>query len=379
MLGFHPVMSTAHARIQSVWISALIGVGCIALGVAFLRLDLTVRAPGVVRAATESRLYAPADATVAGHHVQLGQDVKPGDLLLELDDTDLRLRAVQLERERTETQSALDRNRIALREIVVKPASAEMLTADERRTRLARISAIQQEIEQNYASGRDLQIISELELRRQEIEKLRAELDLLQADILAEWQKAGVPAFEQERLQVEERRLEALLELNRREHELVEARRATLRLAAPCTGRVVAINVRFSGMGVRKGDELLKIASLDGHYMVETHVPERNVDLLRPGTRAIMESGVFDSMLEGRAHGTVTRISPEGAESAAAAAPTARSYEVQVAVEDTPYPLVLGSRVEVILTLGKRPLYEVFFRSAHALRGREPSSEPATP
>lgn len=359
-------MQNDSTRFRSVWVTALIGTILLIAGVVFLRLEVTIRADGVVRAQHEVRVFAPAAGVVARHHVRLGQDVQAGDLLVELDDTDLALRAVELERDLNESAAAHERNTIAQRELQIKPASAEMVTADDRRERLTRITAIQRQIEKSYASGHDQQIISELELRRQEIEKLRSEMDLLQATLLADWQKAGVPAFEQDRLAVEQKRLEALQVLTHRELELVNARRAALRVTAPQAGRVVAVDVRFPGMAVQAGQELLKVAALDGQYEVRTSIPERNVDLVQVGSHAVMESGVFDSMLEGYVRGSVTRISPEAERREAGAA---AGYEVEIAVEETPYPLVLGSRVKVIITLGKRPISEVLFRSARSLRG----------
>jgi len=369
-------MSQHVPRIRSVWISALVGTVLMVAGMAFLRLEVTIRAPGVVRAQDERRIFAPAAGIVARHHARTGQDVQPGDLLVELDDTSLAMQAVALERDLNETTAALERNAIALREIEVMPASLEMLTADERQDRLGRITAIQQQIESSYASGHDQQIISELELRKQEIEKLRAEMDLLQAKMLADWRKAGAPAFEKERLQVEQKRLEALRALIGRELELVAARRNALRVTAPIAGRVVAVEVRFPGMSVQEGQELLKVAALDNRYEVRTRIPERNVDLVQVGSPALMESGVFDSMLEGYVRGSVTRVAPEAerAEGEAAIPADGAQYEVEIAVEETPYPLVLGSRVNVIITLGKRPLSELLFRSARSLRG--PAARP---
>lgn len=362
--------ASPSSRIRSVWISALVGTVLILLGLLFLRLELTIRSTGLVLAKDEYRVFAPAEGVIARHHVELGHAVKRGDLLVELDDTDLALRAVQLQRELAETEAAHERNEIALREFAVKPAPLDLLTADDRKERLTRITAIQDQIERSYASARGLQVISELELRKQEIEKLRSEVDLLQATVQAEWLAAGVPAFDGERLRVEQKRLDALLALIRRDLELVELRRAARRIVAPLDGRVASIDFRFPGMAVAKGDELLKIAAPDGGYRVLARVPERNVDLVHVGTKVLMESEVFDSMLEGYVKGSVTRIAPEsGAADAADASGAPASYEVDIAVEETPYPLVLGSRVRVILTLGRRPLTDMFFRSARSLRG----------
>jgi hypothetical protein len=311
---------------------------------------------------------------IALHQVQLGQTVTNGQLLLALDDTDLALRAVELERDLNESAAAHERNTIAQRELQIKPASAEMVTADDRRERLTRITAIQRQIEKSYASGRDQQAISELEVRRQEIETLRSELELLQATLLADWQKAG-----RARLRgrtgslVEQKRLEALQVLSHR-NELESGQRPAAR---PC-----ASPPRMAGQRGGRGrallpawrcrpgcQELLKVVAPDGQYE-RAHLPSRSATWTwcrSARTRAIMELRRIRLHARGlRGRGSVTRISPEAERREAGAA---AGYEVEIAVEETPYPLVLGSRVKVIITLGKRPISEVLFRSARSLRG----------
>ena len=370
-------MSSPTSRINSVWISAVVGVALVGIGLVFLRFDLTIRASGIVQARDEVRVFAPLDGVIAQHYIELGQAVTNGDLLLNLDDTDLKLRALTVERDLAETEAALERNRIARAELAVKPGPAEIVTADERRERLARITAIQQDIEKNYTSGRDLQIISELEVRRQEIERLRSELDLLQASLMAEWQKAGVPAFEGERLVAEQKRLEALTQLGRRELELYAHLREATRVTAPLAGQVVALTARFPGMAVTRGTELIKLVATGGPFRVRAYVPERNVDLVRVGARALMESAVFDSMLEGYVEGTVVRVAPEGAaEQGVVSAPR---YEVDIDVLHSPYPLVLGSGMEVRLLLGRRPLTDLFFKTGGSLRTPPAPHPKATP
>lgn len=360
--------SERPGRTPSIWASALIGILLICVGMALLRVELTIRTTGQVYARDESRLYAPADGVIARHHATLGRLVRAGDVLIELDDTDLALREVQLERELAETDAALAEQAIARRELEVRPAPLEMMTAEERKTRLTRITAIQEQIEKSYSSGHDQQIISELELRRQEIEKLRAEMDLLQTSILADWQKAGLPELSRARLDVEQQRLETMRKLAQRELDLVNAQRDAMQVKAPMNGQVVSLNTRFIGMAVARGEELMKIAPTSGPFLVMALVPERNVDLLKEGTAALMESHVFDSMLEGSVHGTVQRIAPEAAGSGLSTNPAPARYEVDIAVSDSPYPLVLGSRLDVRLLLGRRSLAEVLFRSARNLR-----------
>lgn len=350
--------------------TALAGVLLIAAGLALLRVELSIHTTGQVYARDEARLYAPMAGIVKRLYVELGQAVRAGELLVEMDDTELALRDVQLQRQLAEIEAALAQQDIARRELDVRPASLDILTAQERRKRLARIAEIQQQIESSYNSGHDQQIISELELRRQEILKLRSEMELIEAAILADWERAGLPALEAERIAIEQRRLETQRELIRRELDWVQRQRASLELRAPTDGVVVALSARFPGMAVDRGSELIKLAPTNGPLWVTALVPERNIDLLREGTPAVMESRVFDSMLEGPVRGRVQRVAPEAtvAQAPAPAASSLPRYEVDIAVEESPYPLVLGSRLDIRLLLGRRSVADVLFRSARNLR-----------
>lgn len=348
-----------RGRISSIVASALIGSALIVVGLALLRVELTIRTKGQVRSEEETRIYAPMDGLIAHHRAELGQSVARGDVLLELDDQALVLRVIELEREAAELDAALAAQTVKLRELDLQPASLDMLAADGRVERLSRIRAIQEQIEKSYASGQDQQIISELEVRRQEIEKLRSELELAQAELLSDLRAAGLPDLERERIGIERQRLEALRGLVRREIDLVRAQQEALKLRAPIDGQVVALSVRYPGMAVARGAELLKLAPTSGAHVVKALVPERNIDLLKIGTPALMESHVFESMLEGAVRGTVERVAPEA---------QADGYEIDIRVEHTPHPLVLGSSLDVRLNLGHRSLAEVVFRSARDLR-----------
>jgi multidrug resistance efflux pump len=354
----------------SIVISALLGSGLVLLGLALFSVELTIRTTGQVYSRDEARLYAPFAGVIARHRAMLGQDVRAGEILLELDDTDLALRMVQLERELAEVDAALIQQDIALRKLAIRPAPPEMASAPQRKERLARIAAIQNEIEKSYADGRGQQVISDLELRRQEIERLRAELEFIQADLLAGWHESGLSDLERERIEAERQRLAAVRELLQTELALVRSQREACRIRAPIDGRIVALHARYAGMAVARGAELMKVAPTGGPLLVHATVPERNVDLLRVGAPARMESKVFDSMLEGAVVGTVVRIAPEALplDGHADAGRASARYEVDIAVERTPYPLVLGSRVDIRLYLGRRSLAEILLRNARHAR-----------
>ncbi len=75
----------------------LLTIGAAIWTTATWRLDRHVVQTGVLRPADSVTLFSPADAVVERWHVAVGQLVAAGDLLIELIDDDLRLRAAEVE------------------------------------------------------------------------------------------------------------------------------------------------------------------------------------------------------------------------------------------------------------------------------------------
>ena len=59
----------------------MVGVLLVGIGLIFLRFDLTIRAPGIVNAVSEMRVFAPMDGAVSELTIQLGQAVTNGELM----------------------------------------------------------------------------------------------------------------------------------------------------------------------------------------------------------------------------------------------------------------------------------------------------------
>lgn len=347
------------------FLSAVIGAALVVAGIALLKVDVSVRATGQVYSPDERRVFSPADGVLAARHVELGQVVRAGEPLLELDQTDLVQREIELDRAIAEAESALARQDLALRRLEIRPIALEVAAAPARRERLGHIAAIYAEIHSNLTRGVEQQSVSEFEARRQLIERLRSEIELAEAEVLARWLEGGLPELERREAELERDRLARALALLRRERDLVASLRASRVIRAPIDGQVVALFARHPGMSVSRGMELAKVAPTGGPVHVRARIPERNVDLVRAGTPALMESRVFDSFLEGPVRGSVIRVAPDA--DSTAAQPL---YEVEIAVGDTPHPLVLGSSLDVRLQLGRRSLFELMWRNARAeLRG----------
>lgn len=349
-------MTETKATSRSVRVTGYLGLAFIVAGLIFLRYEQSIHATGTVRAREELRLFAPADGQINLLSVTNGVSVTAGQPLAELDSTEWQLRLVQLQRDMVVLDAQIAAADIRLRELDIKPATAEMITAEARRERLSKIQSLQADITTAFESGHDDNSISTLDLNKQRIETLKTELDLLQAELLSGWQKAGASDIEIEKIRSEKSKLEEQRAWSQSESALLTNLVARLKIAAPFDGKVVSLPFRYTGQTVRQGEEIMRLAVPDGRYRVRALVGEKNVDLIRTGCRVLLESGVYDSILEGAITGTVYRVDPD----ASSQSTNAPLYEVLIDIESTPHPLVLGSTMDVRILLGRRSIASLF-------------------
>ncbi len=344
---------------RSIWLTALLGGVLVVAGLLFLRFELTIRADGIVIPESEHHYYAPDDVLVTRIHVAAGDSVSEGQVLFELDNEALESRRATLLQAHNEAQAELNRTVVALKEWHIRPAESAVITAAERAALQERLRTIQDDMVQMYERIREEQVISQLDLNLREMERIRTEIDLLESTTLAAWHEAGLPEIEHQRLQHELTYWEAKLALLTQEQEFVEERLERLTVRAPHDGILTALHVRHEGMTVPRGHLLARSANPEAGYRVRLHAPPRNIDLVQPGLPVLIESEVFDTVLEGAIDGRVLQLVPEADTSSGAA-----RYEIEVAVRDAPYPLMFGSPVRARLLLGRRHLADVLIRSA---------------
>lgn len=343
-------------------ISAITGTLLVLGSLAGLRFESTVRAEGYVVPEQQARLYAPEQAIVREVFRHTGEPIQAGDLILVLESVELTQRHLEVQRAKLDIQTALNEVDLALRKHTVRPLDLEMATAAARAEREARIHALQNELAGMYDEIREQYVVSQLDVNLREIERLRSEIDLERSQMLAAWLEAGWADLERESLEMHRHALEQQQALTEREEAALIARLDRLEVKAPFDGHITALPTRYVGERVEPGQLIAKVANRDAGYLVRAHAPPRNIDLVRIGAPVIMESLVFDSVLEGRVYGEVIRITPDILRD-----PTLSGqdgYEVDIAITDTPHDLMFGSPVRAKISIGRRTILDIFFRSA---------------
>ncbi len=336
-------------------------VGCvlIAVGLLMARLEMTVRGTGTVYAEGQRYLYAGVDGVLREHYVRIGDEVEAGAPLVSMDPLELDRRVAVLDRELEEISGRRKELGIARREWEVRPLPAEVATAKDRLELVSTIRRINEEIMASLRELEAVRAIRSLELNRQRLAVLNAELAGLGAEVYRRWEEAGLAEIEGERLTAAGERLDAREAGLRRERELLERERERYVVRAPVEGRILDIHKRYEGMAAETGDLLVTLAPRDAAFRVKTYVEQRNVDLLKAGMDVRMESGVFESVLEGYVYGRILAVAEAARGSEAGADWRNPVFEVTVEVTDAPHPLVLGSTVDMRLIIGKRSVLDM--------------------
>ena len=342
------------------FVLGIVGLGLVGIGLVLLRMDMIVRDVGIVRKSHEWYVFAPANGVLAEVAVDEGDFVEKGDFLFSLKDDEVELALIEKRRELNQLRSILERNKLLIKEFEGRPAEAKLVSAQDRLKLLDEVLELQKQNLEALNPLLEQNAVSRQLYNTRQSEYLRTEIQRSETAQWAQWEAAGLIEIEREKLLLANKRHLQEIALLEDEIAINERIRRELRVMAPIRGQVTNLAYKYPGMVVREGEMVQQISDPESPYRVLTEVDERNVDLIEIGTPVRMESMVFDSVLEGFIYGVVTEVDPQGNPSRETDSQSPR-FDIEITVEQTPYPLVLGSRLIVYFMLGKRPLWKMFF------------------
>lgn len=278
----------------------------------YYRFDSNADFLGIVETRTH-KLGAQESGKISKIHVALGDVVKPGQVLAELDtaDLDIKLAWIEAELERLNGQLEADRGRYKLeyaRLLVQSDAGTAGLEA--RRAELlakqAELQAVNDEIarlekaqQEGLGRSRDL---SELLIRR---DSLTRYIQAGQSQLGALPRPARAATDEKQVVtSMLARALERIAELNRDKNE-IEASRTRRQVVTPSAGRVVNLNY-LPGDAVAAFTTILTVEEADAVY-IDVYIPETSDQLPTLGARVQVfphRAGVAS------AQGTITFVDP---------------------------------------------------------------------
>jgi HlyD family secretion protein len=250
-------------------------------------VDNTINAAGVVIPVHEEVVSSPGASRVARVHAKPGQQVKQGDLLLELDDREIRLALEALKEQLAQQDNRVLTLGLEMDQKLKQTRSAiELLEIDLQATRV-RHERNQKLRASGLVSGEDL-LTAELNVRRNEIQ-LRQQRELIEDTRRATASSIAAARLQQEILRKQIARQEGLL--------------AHTRVSAPFSGMLTSL-VEEEGASVAAGQLVARVSELN-NYRVEASVSDFHARLLAPGQAVRVEQN--GEVLAG----TVRTILPE--------------------------------------------------------------------
>ncbi|MFC5479285.1 efflux RND transporter periplasmic adaptor subunit [Massilia suwonensis] len=248
----------------------------------------TVNAAGVVIPVHEEVVASPGASRVAKVHAKPGQQVAQGELLLELDDRDIRLALESLQE-----QLAQQENRIATLAVELEQkhkqltSSIELLELDLLSAR-ARHERNQKLRQSGLVSGEDL-LAADLNVKRNEIQ-LRQQREQIVDNRRATAGSVAAARLQKDILNKQIAQQERLL--------------AQTRVRAPFAGMLTTL-VQEEGASVGAGQLLARVSELN-NYRVEATLSDFHARLLAPGQQVHVEQN--GERMAGRVHTILPEI-----------------------------------------------------------------------
>ncbi len=252
----------------------------------------TVEDTAVVQAENEALLYAQQNGSVAAVEVQVGQDVKAGQMIVRLQNQDLEIQATQTESQIGQTQSGFDAASAALGRISIQLGEARR-SLERVQSLLQSGAASQSDYEQALASVQVLET---------------TEKELLSAQQAAQLQLSGLKSTLAE----------------------VQKKKAQLTIIAPRTGKILSLDVK-QGQNVMPGQLLASIAS--SHKLeLKAHILSDDLAEVAAGQAVEISAPVLGSQV---LNGTVTQIYPRAEERQSALGVIQRRVPVMISLDAT--------------------------------------------
>ena len=400
----------------------LLGFGGLGIWGVLAEIDAAAVAPGVVQVDSYRQAVEHEDGGLVERiHVRDGDSVEQGDVLVELDDTQLRAelqtvrsRHASARAERLRLEAERDDHEflgmgLALLDEAEDPHFARALAAQEAifhtrresfqaeldllgqtaealRAQIEGLEAVveaRQESRHYYREERDelADLVQERltdRRRMRELEQLIVENRGDTAELEAEIRRLEVQIAETD-LQIAQRRserqamiAERLNEVEQNFHDLDEQRRALERrvsrttVRAPATGVVVALNVHTEGAVIDPGSRIAEIVPSDEELVVEARVQPRDIDRVHAGQQADVRLTAYSFRMTPVLVGDVVHISADRLEDEATGEPyylaRVRLPEEEVARALGQDPLLPGMPADVMIRTGERTVISYLLR-----------------
>ena len=337
------------------WGLWIVGVLCaVLIGLALIKIDDVVMAQGHVEPGYKIYVDSPLKRVIKEIYVDQGSPVVKGQPLVRLYDNDLISDAATSEKEVRRSEANLEFAKANLALLREKPTTEELKIA-ESRVEQARISleARQQELKcaEHLYLGERLWSGENLERAKTSVELAKTNLKVTKENLSLV--RRGASPAELRQAEASVRQSDAALDKAR--NSLVASREALAlaTLRSEYDGEVVRRDLH-PGMLADAGQIVLIIAGSEGGTVIDAWVPETNAWKVRLGQRVEILSNLFSDREGFLGFGRISKSSGYAVDGGGT-----RTFELEVAVEESPMPLKYGSTADLRIIVGRRSILKI--------------------
>ena len=327
----------------------------------FVHMDEKIRSEGVVGARDDEIVFAAEDGAVAEVKKFEGAQVKKGDLILQLDTSDLERQRLQLQNQLAE-QEAEHQLRITKLETIRKnPLPKEFLGAESELARARGGFDYQEERLRKLEDLRKQGFASDDAIQTQRLATKAAEDELVKAKEKSKIVTEGYSNQVIKDAEAEVALLQTKVDNLKRLLADIELQIERRQVRASADGVITFVGKRHIGEPVKRGEHLVHVSSSNA-IEVKLFVKQIGVNRLEPNQEVMIRSSVYNWQRYGLARGTVKFISPEPMiEGGGSAIPGEHRYLVVANVNSTPQSLPLGSAVSGEIIVRSAPVWKLLF------------------
>ncbi|MEE2752636.1 MAG: efflux RND transporter periplasmic adaptor subunit [Candidatus Latescibacterota bacterium] len=339
------------------WASWTIGVivGILVI-LAFIKIDDIVMAQGIAEPGQKIYIDSPLTRVVKRIVAESGDTVIAGDVVVLLYNGDLQADVVATEKLLKGAQATLRVANARLTRLEEQPTKEELGIAESQHEQ-AQINL--------KARGQTLERAKHLFLgeklwSQDDLDRAQTSYDLAKANLKVSFEnlnlvRRGPLPSEMRQAQAEVQESQASLErttqaLNASREEL---ERATIR--SPVDG-VVARQDLYSGMLANQGQIIMIIAGFSRSPVISARMGETDAWKVRPGQPVEILSNLFTDPEEFQGRGEISEVFGYAVHEDGA-----RTFDLEVAIKETPIPLRYGSTADLRVIVGRRSILQTIF------------------
>jgi len=316
------------------------------------RMDDVVYGRGVIEGLREYEIKSTVQSRISALHFRPGDNVKKGDLLLEIDDRELKEKHLQLQHTVKELEAE-----VRMKEVKLELTRHDPLPKEYRHTSIKVEEAREREVKSRrelltFRELRTRDAISEMELQRKEIEYIQHQAELKSQEEDYRKLQTGLAQKIVAAAEAEIEWLKSRLAGRQKELAMLETQLSEYRFRAPEDGTLAYIPTKI-GEYVAPGDTIAVLAAA-GPRKFKAYIDEKYIHKVREGNKVRVASSQYNYFEFGYFYGKVYAIDELPKQQG-----LRNCYTVRIRMDKNADHLRLGSTGEAEIIVGRDFIFRV--------------------